>query len=308
MVVIFFGTPAFAIPTLERLCGAHEVSGVMTQPDRPSGRNLSVKPAPVKVAAREMHIPILEAESVRDAALWRELESAAPDVIVVAAFGQIIPRELLEIPRYGCINVHASLLPRYRGAAPIQRALMDDMDRTGITIMQMDVGMDTGDILRQAEVLIGPEDDAGLLGAKLAEAGADSVIEALAEIEAGTARPRAQDAGQATYAPPIKKEESEIDWTLPGPRINNLIRALGPAPGAHTQWRGKRLKITKARSVPHETPPGMVDVHGESLFIGAGQGAVEALRVQPEGKQGMSAAEFVRGYRPVSGERMGDLI
>lgn len=308
MIVVFFGTPAFAIPTLERLSGVHEVSGVMTQPDRPRGRNLSVKAAPVKVLALDKHIPILEAESVRDAALWRELEATAPDVIVVAAFGQIIPKELLEIPRYGCINVHASLLPRYRGAAPIQRALMDDMDRTGITIMQMDEGMDTGDILRQTEVLIGPEDDAGLLGAKLAEAGAESVIDVLAEIEAGTTRPRAQDAGQATYAPPLRKEESEIDWTWPGLRITNLIRALGPAPGAYTQWRGKRLKMKKARSVPHETSPGMVDVHGESLFIGSGQGAVELLRVQPEGKQEMSAAEFVRGYRPVSGERMGDLI
>ncbi len=305
MDVVFFGTPDFALPTLAALASKHEVKAVVTQPAKPRGRRLKISPSAVKDWAGQHNIPILEPEQLRDPNLLNSIKELRPDVNVVAAYGRIIPRELLDIPRLGSINVHASLLPRYRGAAPIQRAIMDDMDKTGVTIMQMDEGMDTGDILSQGETLIEPGDNAALLTARLAEMGAELLIETLASLEAGQAQPIKQDESQATLAPPIAKEELSIDWSLPAARIVNLIRALDPAPGAHTAWRGRRLKIFKARDVPHGTPTGRFEIFDETLLVGTGQDAIEVLLLQPEGKKVMGAAEFIRGYRPKTGENVG---
>lgn len=308
MVVIFFGTPRFALPTLNALRLSHQLKAVVTQPDKPKGRRLSVQPSAAKEWAVQNSIPVLEPESLRDKSLFSRLAGLAPDVIVVAAYGKILPSDLLELPKYGCLNIHASLLPRYRGAAPIQRAIMDDMDLTGVTIMQMAAGMDTGDILDQAEVAIDPEDDTATLTAKLAEAGARLILETLSDVESGSLKPVAQDENLATFAPPIAKSEGNIDWSQPGQRIVNLVRALSPAPGAYTGRRGKRLKVWKARSVPHETPPGEFGLHGATLLIGTGWGSVELLELQPEGKKIMDAAEFVRGHRPETGEKLGNLL
>ncbi|MDP1808030.1 MAG: methionyl-tRNA formyltransferase [Actinomycetota bacterium] len=308
MIIIFFGTPQFALPTLAALHLNHELKAVVTQPDKPKGRRLSIRPSATKEWAVQHSIPILEPESLRDPAFFNYLFELKPDVIVVAAYGKILHPDLLELPKFGCLNIHASLLPRYRGAAPIQRAIMDDMDVTGVTIMRMAAGMDTGDILDQAEVAIAPVDDAASLTAKLAAAGARLILETLNEIESGSLRPIKQNEALATYAPPLAKAESDIIWSWPAPRIVNLIRALSPAPGAYTGWRQKRLKIWKARSVPHETPQGEFGVHDKTLLVGAGWGAIEVLELQPEGKKVMGAAEFIHGYRPQSGEKVGDLV
>lgn len=308
MVVIFFGTPRFSLATLTGLRLNHQLKAVVTQPDKPKGRHLSIQPSAAKEWALQYNIPVLEPEDLREPAFLNSLRELKPEVIVVAAYGKILHRDLLELPKYGCLNIHASLLPRYRGAAPIQRALMDDMDKTGVTIMRMAEGMDTGDILDQAEVAIEPVDDGASLTAKLAEAGARLIIETLNEIESGSLKPVKQDEALATYAPPIAKAESDILWSWPAPRIVNLIRAFSPAPGAYTGWRQRRLKIWKARSVPHETPQGEFDVHDQTLLVGAGWGAIEVLELQPDGKKIMGAAEFIRGYRPQSGEKLGDLV
>ena len=305
MDVVFFGTPQFTLPTLSSLRLKHALKAVITQPDKPRGRHLKVTRSAAKEWALEHAIPILEPESLRDSGFVKAMKDINPEVIVVAAYGRIIPKELLDIPRFGSINIHASLLPRYRGAAPIQRAIMDDMDKTGVTIMQMDEGMDTGDILKQGEVLIEPRDNAASLTAKLAKIGADLLIETLPRLVEGGLEPVTQDESLATLAPPITKEELAIDWSLPAPRIVNMVRALDPAPGAHTTWRGKRLKILKARDVSHETPPGEFNIIEETLLIGTGLDSIEVLELQPEGKKVMGAAEFIRGYRPQSGECLG---
>jgi len=308
MVVIFFGTPGFALPILNGLRVRHQLKAVVTQPDKPKGRHLNIRPSAAKEWALQYNIPVLEPELLREPAFLNSLRALKPEAIVVAAYGKILHRDLLDLPKHGCLNIHASLLPRYRGAAPIQRAIMDDMEVTGVTVMQMAEGMDTGDILDQAEVAIGPEDEAASLAAKLAEAGARLILETLSEIESGSLKPIKQDEALATYAPPIAKAESDIVWSWPAPRIVNLIRALNPAPGAYTCWRQRRLKIWKALSVPHETLQGEFDIHDKTLLVGAGWGAIEVLELQPEGKNIMGAAEFIRGYRPRSGEKVGDLV
>lgn len=303
MKTVFFGTPRFAIPALEQLYLEHDVIAVVTQPDKRKGRSMRYGQSEAKAWALAKHIVILEPELLNETGFLHSMREIDPDVIIAAAYGKILPPELLNLPKYGCINIHASLLPHYRGAAPIQRAIMDDMDKTGVTIMQMAPGMDTGDILKQAEIVIDPRDDAASLTERLAVAGAAALLEVLASLESGEFAQRRQEESLATYAPPIAKEESKIPWDWPATRIANLIRALSPAPGAYTLWHGKRLKIWKAASIVRETlSPGEIAVYGETLLIGSSQGALEVFELQPEGKRRMSTKEFVRGYRPKSGE------
>jgi methionyl-tRNA formyltransferase len=304
MILVFFGTPLFAIPALERLYAHHEIKSVVTQPDKRKGRNLKLSASAVKIRALELDIPVLEPEVLRAPEFLDKLREQEPDAIVVAAYGKILPPEILDLPRFGCINIHGSLLPHYRGAAPIQRAIMDDMDKTGVTIMQMAQGMDTGDIMMQAEVAVAPHDDTASLSVKLAEIGAGLILRTLEDIQSGAVVPRVQDESQATYAPPIAKEESEIIWSRPANTIVNLIRAMSPAPGAYTRWQGKRLKFWKADSVPRKGRPGELLIHENTLLIGTGLDALEVLEIQPEGKKRMTATEFVRGYRPNSGDKL----
>jgi methionyl-tRNA formyltransferase len=303
--LVFFGTPAFALPALTALTGEHRIKAVVTRADRPRGRGLEPRPSPVKSWALENNVPVLQPERLKDPLFLEALSELEPDAIVVAAYGKIIPPEILELPPYGCINIHGSLLPNYRGAAPIQRAIMNGAESTGVTIMQMDAGMDTGDMLKQVEVAIGPEDDSGSLSEKMAAAAVEPLLQTMRELAAGDARPIKQNEAEATYAPPIVREESEIDWSKPAAEIARKIRGLTPAPGAHTHWRGRRLKVKRARPVQATAAPGIVAVDGDRFLVGAGGGCLEIAEVQPEGKKSMSGAEFVRGYRPRAGDAVG---
>lgn len=307
MNIVFFGTPEFGVTALQELCGEHRVLAIVTQPDKPRGRHGQPQPSAIKIKAREIGIPILQPEALVEASFMAALTSFRADAIVVAAYGKIIPKEILALPLYGCINIHGSLLPKYRGAAPIQRAIMDGVMTTGVTIMQMDEGMDTGDILRTEAVAVSPEDDSGSVTKKLSLVGAGLLLKTLSDIEVGGVEPRPQSSinEHPSYAPPLRKEEREIDWRRPAADIVNLVRALAPAPGAHSHWRGKRLKILRAKWANVSLSPGEFSISDETILVGAGDGAVELLLTQPEGKRVITAAEFVRGYRPGTGGLLG---
>jgi len=310
MRLVFAGTPDFACPSLLALHRAgHEIALVITQPDRPAGRGWQLKPPPVKEKALSLGLPVLQPESLDEPELRRRLEELAPEAVVVVAFGQKIPAWLLALPRYGCLNVHASLLPRYRGAAPIQRALMDGEEVTGVTIMQLDEGWDTGPILTQRTVEIRPEDNAGTLHDRLAVIGAELLVETLAALGEGRIMPRPQDESLATRAPKIRPEEMRLDWTMPARRIHNLVRALAPAPLAETFHGPRRLQIVEtslARPEGKDGPPGTVlVVDREGALVAAGEGAVRLVRVKPAGGKTMTAAEYARGYRLGPGAVLG---
>lgn len=317
MRVVFMGTPEFSVPTLKALVAAgHEVVLAVSQPDRPAGRGLATRPTPVKEAALAMGIPVAQFESLREPEFRKRIEEIEPDAIVVAAYGKILPKWLLDAPRFGCLNVHASLLPKYRGAAPIQRALMNGEKETGVTIMKMDEGMDTGDVLLARKVQVGPDTTAGELSAELANAGAQAMAEALDLLARGEAKFSPQDHAAATYAPKIEKEEIRIDWTRPCREIKNLVRALNPSPAAFTEIRGLRVKVLRVREAAleefdigarGELEPGTVvalDSEGNPAVLCAG-GAASLLEVQPSGKRPMSGAEFVRGRYAAVGDRFG---
>jgi len=306
--LVFCGTPAFAVPTLEKLFDAgFSVSFVVTQPDRPRGRGMELAPSPVKQKALEFGLPIMQPERIKDNQEFRaRLAAIQPDAIIVVGYGRIVPQWMIDLPRFGNINLHTSLLPKYRGAAPIQWAIARGETITGVTTMQIDAGLDTGDILLQKEVSISPEDSAESLSTRLAGIGAELMIETLEGLLSGTVHPRPQDHSQATFAPTLKKEDGRIDFHLGAQEIWNRLRGFQPWPGAFTSLRGKNLSVWDARPVEKKAEPGELMIEDNHFVVGCGdRTSLELLVVQPEGKRRMAARDFIQGYRPCSGERLG---
>jgi methionyl-tRNA formyltransferase len=279
-----------------------EIVGVVTNPDRPAGRGLDPRPPPVKVAAREASLEVIQPEKARDPELEVWLRDRDPDVATVVAYGKILPRSLLEVPRLGFVNVHFSLLPQYRGAAPVQRAILDGLDRTGVSIMVLTEGMDEGPILATAELAIGEEETAGELGERLAELGAAVLVGALEGYESGAIVPREQDHEGASYAPKVSPDEARVEWARSAREIKNLVRGLNPTPKAWTTFRGKRVNLYRVRvSSGPALDPGEIDPSGE--LAGTGDGVVELVEVLLEGKRPMSGPDLARGLRVTPGER-----
>jgi len=306
MRLVFLGTPAFAVPTLERLAAAgHEIVTVITQPDRPRGRGQNAAAPPVKLAAERLGLLVYQPERVRRPEAVERLRALAPEAMVVVGYGQIIPQSVIDIPPLGILNVHASLLPKYRGAGPIQWAIINGETRTGVTIMRIDAGLDTGDMLLKAETEIGPEEDAVELGRRLAAVGADLLVKALDGLAAERIVPEKQDNEQATYAPLLKKEDGIIDWSQPAAAIHNRVRGLQPWPGAYSGFRGQTLHVWKSRLAAEHggTAPGTV-VAVKPLSVACGAGALELVEVQMEGRKRLAAAEFVNGQRLKEGEML----
>lgn len=298
--IVFFGTPSFAIPSLRGLIqGPDEIVGVVTQPDRQKGRGRRVIPSPVKEVALKYGLTILQPEKVREEAFQQRIESLRPDLIVVVAYGQILPRSLLEIPRYGAINVHASLLPKYRGAAPIVWAILKGERVTGVTTMMMDEGMDTGDILLQEEIPIDEKETGESLHERSAALGAQLLRRTLEGLKAGTIHPIPQDHSKATYAPPIRKEDGRIDWSREAKEIDRQVRAFNPWPGAFTEWNGRLLKIYGGE-VREGGPRGergvVLWVGSDFIEVETGKGSFLIREVQLEGKRRMSVREFLSGH------------
>jgi methionyl-tRNA formyltransferase len=293
--IVFMGTPEFALPVLSALIAHHTVIGIVTQPDRPAGRSRQVQPSPVKKLALEHHIPVFQPEKLRRPEAIDELKQWQPDAYVVAAFGQILPQSVLDIPLHGSINVHASLLPRWRGAAPIQAAIRAGDSETGITIMKMDAGLDTGPILTQRSIRITPDETGQSLHDKLAQLGAELLIDTLPGYLDGTIQPRPQDDSLATYAPTIKKEEGQIDWTQDAAAIERLIRAFTPWPGTFTLWSGQPLKILSAAVGEGTAQPGYVVERDGQIAVGTGNGLLYPLMMQLAGRSALSIDDFVRG-------------
>ncbi|HXO33682.1 MAG TPA: methionyl-tRNA formyltransferase [Candidatus Acidoferrales bacterium] len=305
--LVFCGTPGFAVPTLDRLVeSGFQVGLVVTQPDRPKGRGLEVVSSPIKQSALQLGLPIVQPETIKNNADFRSrLSDLDPDAIIVVGYGRIIPQWMLELPPLGNINLHASLLPKYRGAAPIQWAIARGENVTGVTTMKIDAGLDTGDILLQQEIPIAPDDTAETLGPKLAAVGADLTVATLASLRGGTIQPRKQDNSKATLAPILKKEDGRIDFSRTATEILNRLRGFQPWPGAYSQFRSKNLQIRQAIAFAQLVPPAELRVDGTQVFVGCGEGtAIEIVELQLEGKKPTSASDFVRGYRPQSGERL----
>jgi methionyl-tRNA formyltransferase len=306
--LVFCGTPQFAVPTLEKLVDQrHTVRLVVTQPDRPRGRGMELIPSPVKQRATELALPMTQPDKIRSNEAFRaQLEALAPDAIVVVGYGRIIPPWMIELPRLGNLNLHASLLPKYRGAAPIQWAIANGEAVTGVTTMRIDAGLDSGDILLQKEIPIAPEDTSETLGPQLAAIGAELMAETLLGIEQGKIRPQPQNHDQATLAPILKKEDGRIDFGRTAQEICNRLRGFQPWPGAFTTFRGKNLQIWDAGVQARVLPAGELLVSGDRLLVGsAGGSALVPLELQPEGKRRMAVGDFVHGYRPKSGESFG---
>lgn len=296
--IVFMGSPEFAIPSLKALARHYQVVGVITQPDRPSGRGRTLTPPPVKVVALELGIEIIQPKRLKEAGVWEKLLEWAPDAIVVAAFGQILRQNILDLPRYGCVNVHASLLPRWRGAAPIQAAILHGDKVSGVSIMKMDAGIDTGPVLAQRSIPIEADDDAACLGDKLAVAGSELLLETLPAYLRGEILPQAQDESQATYAPMLKKEEGELDFAQPAEYLERKIRAFFPWPGAYLVWEGNFLKVKRASVLQQSVlPQGKRSVVDGLPAIGTSDGVLLLHVVQPAGKKWMNGEEFLRGAR-----------
>ncbi|HHW54192.1 MAG: methionyl-tRNA formyltransferase [bacterium] len=301
MRILFMGTPEFALISLEKLIEAgEEVVGVITQPDRPRGRGRRVTASPVKAFAQEKAIPVYQPERLKDGEVLEKLAGFAPDLIVVVAYGKILPREVLELPPLGCINVHASLLPRYRGAAPIHWAIIRGEGVTGVTTMYIDEGMDTGDIILQEEVPILPEDNAGTLHDKLAHAGARLLLDTVARIKAGTAPRIPQPEEGVSYAPPLERTDEILDWNRPARQLWFQVRGLNPWPGAMTYWQGEILKVWEVSPLKGDgdAAPGEIIAvdKQEGILVGTGKGLLRLEVVQPAGKRRMTASDFARGY------------
>lgn len=298
MKVIYMGTPDFAVGPLEAIIAAgHEVTAVVTQPDKPKGRGKEMAASPVKECAIRHQIPVLTPVKIKTEEAIAALREFPADIFVVAAFGQILSEEILTMPRYGCINIHASLLPKYRGAAPIQWSIIDGEKETGITIMQMDKGLDTGDILFQKKVAITGEDTGESLFDKLAAAGSELICEALEKIEAGDVHPLKQEEAKSCYAKMLHKAIGKIDWNQSAEEIERLVRGLNSWPSAYTVYKGKQLKIWKAKVLPHiDMAPGTVaGVTKDEVVIATGNGALTLLEIQLEGKKRMTTREFLLG-------------
>ena len=313
MRIVFMGTPDFAVPTLETLIQSeHEVVGVVTQPDRPKGRSGKLQFSPVKEAAVEAQIPVFQPERIKDGTFYPVLQELNPDVIIVVAFGQILPKEILELPKYGCMNVHASLLPKLRGAAPIQWSVIDGDPESGVTIMQMDEGLDTGDMIDKVVVPIEKEETGGSLFDKLSIAGAKLCVKVMADLEAGVAGRISQPEESTTpYAKMISKQMGKIDWNRPAKEIEQLVRGLNPWPSAYTSMNGKNLKIWSAEVLEKpevdEAQTGQIlraDKNG--LLVQTKEGCLNIKELQLEGKKRMDTASFLRGYPVDTGLTLGD--
>ncbi len=306
MRVVFFGTPDPAAVAFDALLASrHDVAGVVTQPDRPRGRSGEPQPPPAKVRAVKAGSPVLQPASPRDPGFAQDLAALRPDACAIVAYGHILPPEVLAVPRLGTVNVHFSLLPRYRGAAPVQRAIMAGETETGVTTFLLEPTLDTGPVLRQIREPILPEDTTGTLLDRLAAIGAGALVETLDGLEAGSIDPIPQDPAAASPAPKVRPQEGALDWTRAASQIVNTVRALNPAPGAYAAFRDKRVKIWSARTLEAgaSAPPGsVVEAGKERLAVAAGDVPVELLEVQLEGSKRMGSAEFVRGHRPTPGE------
>lgn len=317
MRLVFMGTPDFAVPSLQALVrGGHQVLGVFTQPDRPAGRGKQLKPSPVKVAALELGLPVFQPEKIKSPESSAQLWELQPECIVVVAYGQILSREILHIPPRGCVNVHASLLPFYRGAAPIHWAVLNGEAVTGVTTMLMNEGLDTGDMLLKQEYPITPEATTGEVHDALAGLGGELILETLRQMQEGTLQPEPQT-GPTNYAPLLKREHEEVDWSRGSLALHNQIRGLNPWPGAFTLFRGEGIKIWRSSLLtaggPEETGMPLageygevLQVKGDGIVVGTGDGALLISEVQPAGKRAMPARDFFLGRHGQAGEKFGE--
>ncbi|PYK56709.1 MAG: methionyl-tRNA formyltransferase [Verrucomicrobia bacterium] len=301
MRILFIGTGDIGMPTLQALLKSeHEIVGVVTQPDKPVGRAQTIEPPPIKKALAATKIRVLQPARIKDRQAIEEIHALTPDVIVVMAYGQILPSDILEVPKITCLNLHASLLPRWRGAAPIQAAIAAGDRKTGITVMYMNEGLDTGDILLQCAIDIEPTDTGGSLHDRLAKVAPETLLESLELLENGRAPRIPQHDALATYASKLKREDGKIDWTNPADAIERKIRAFDPWPGAFMKYDGQNLKIFSATILALRGTPGEILQSEKGLVIAAGEGALSLGQVQLEGKRRMTAAEFLRGHRTLS--------
>jgi methionyl-tRNA formyltransferase len=305
--VAFLGNDAWSVPPLGALAASrHLVVAVVTSVPKPAGRGNELTPTPVAVAARNLGLPLIEVETVKTGPGFKDLATSAPDVLVVVAYGEILPPNVLNVPTIAPVNLHFSSLPRLRGAAPVQTALLAGMDRTGVTTIVMDRGMDTGPIVLRREEPIRPDDDAGSLGARLAEIGAGVLLETVDLLAAGPVAPRPQDHSVATFAPKFGPADRVLDWSNPAALLVNLVRALAPDPAATTTFRGESLKVFRAEAVDAVGEPGTVlEVGKDGFVVATAQGGFRPREVGPAGRRRMSAADFVNGSRPEVGERLG---
>jgi methionyl-tRNA formyltransferase len=310
MKIVFMGTSEFSVPSLRKILEAeHEVIGVVTQPDRPRGRGQKLIPSPIKEFALTNKLEVYQPESIRTEEAIDYVRSWDPDLVVVVSYGQIIPVEILDFPKLGCINVHASLLPRYRGAAPIQRAIMAGETLSGVTTMAMDKGLDTGDIIMQLPVKIGADMDHGIYAEVLANAGADLLIDTLAIIKSGSYPRRKQDSSKATYAHMIRREEERINWQQPASTIYNQIRALSPQPAAYTSFENNRFKIFVSCLVENNNsaaPGEIVEINPSGILVQCAKGMLEIRELQLAGRKRMTSGEFLRGFKLKPGDVLGN--
>ncbi|MBI3659968.1 methionyl-tRNA formyltransferase [Candidatus Acetothermia bacterium] len=306
MKIIFVGTAPLGVPTLRAIAHEHDVLAVFTQPDRPAGRHLQSKPPPIKEAALELRLPIYQPEKInRDVEFIKQLQ---PELIFTCAYGQILSKKLLQVPSKGCVNLHASLLPKYRGAAPIQWAIVNGEEFTGLTTFLMDVGVDDGPILLQESIVITDDDTTATLHERMATIGPDLVLQTLDELEKGILQTKSQDHSQATYAPKITDEMARIDWSQPAQKIHNLIRGFNPVPGAFTFLNGSRLKVYQSRIIENANSGKSGEIlraEPAGMIVRTGVGALELLEVQPESRRRMSALDFVRGHKEAVGASLG---
>lgn len=311
--MIFLGTSLFALPILRALHrDGHDIAAVITQPDRPAGRGLKISEPPIKILAQQLGLHLEQPATLEDPKFQQVLKTLNPEIMVVVSYGLKLPAEVLDIPRYGCLNLHPSLLPKYRGAAPINWAIINGEAETGVTVIKMNSRMDAGDIVLQERVTIDPEENAGELEARLSELGAGMMVRAVEMMGAGVARLAAQDETKATKAPKLKSKDCQIDWRRGGREIRNLVRGLFPRPGARTRFRGKILEIAEVglaeiSIIDEGGKPGMVVASDpeEGLLVMTADEALSIKRLKPEGKRLMTGSEFVRGYRPTLGELLG---
>lgn len=306
MRIIFMGTPDFSVPTLEALVASgHEVVAVVTQPDKPKGRGKEIHMSPVKECALQHNIPVYQPVRARDEAFVEEMRALNPDAMVVIAFGQILPKSLLDLPKYGCVNIHASLLPKYRGAAPIQWAVIDGEKESGVTIMQMDEGLDTGDMLAKVIVPLDEKETGGSLFDKLSEAGGRLCVETLAKLEKGEITPEKQGESPTAYASMLDKKMGNIDWNKSAVVIERLVRGLNPWPSAYTHLDGKTLKIWACDVLPQSASKGesgeILEVTKDAIHVQTGDGILVLREIQLAGKARMDAGAFLRGYKVVPG-------
>ncbi|MEC4749501.1 methionyl-tRNA formyltransferase [Methylomicrobium sp. Wu6] len=307
MRIIFAGTPEFAVPTLEMLLASgHDICAVYTQPDRPAGRGRKLHPSPVKETALVAGIPVLQPESLKSADAVSQLAAFEPDLLVVVAYGMILPQAVLDVPKYGCLNIHASLLPRWRGAAPIQRALMAGDPETGVTIMRIVLKLDAGDMLHKEVIPIGAEDTAGDLHDKLAALGPIGLEKVLRQVESGTVKPEPQDEALVTYAAKLEKSEAAIDWTKPADNLDRQVRGLNPWPVAQTLYHGEALRIWRAQALPESATaePGRVNCAHKQMDVTTGNGRLRLLEVQLPGGKRIPAQAFLNAH-DIDGQKLG---